>query len=105
MGTYVAAQILGREAADVVRLSRKVLHREDQITLVDKNDEIVFKQVDVLQDDGEQILVHGLQAGDRVLLTRVPFAVSGLKVEPVPNRAIAGAQETEIPRPSPAREG
>lgn len=81
VGMYVSAEIIGREMDDVVALPREVLRKKDQVTLVDQNNALQFKQVDVLQNNGNEILVRGLNSGERVLITRLPFMNAGMKVD------------------------
>lgn len=103
VGMYVNADIYGKVIDGVVRLPRKVLQRKDQITLVNADNELAFKTVELAQHDGEAILVTGLSNGDRVLLSRVPYAVAGLKVQPADDSSVAELPSS--PSPSPAHEG
>jgi len=104
-GMYVSAKILGRQTDNVVKLPRKVLQKKDQITLVDTNDELQYRTVEVLQSNAEEVLVRGLSAGERVLLTRVPYAVAGLKVDLQSDKAIAENPVDETPPPITAQGG
>lgn len=88
VGMYVSAEIIGSEVEQVVSLPRSVLRKKDEVTVVDAEDKIRFAKVDVLQNIGDEIIVSGLKNGDRVLLTRVPFAVAGLKVNPAPDPSL-----------------
>lgn len=95
IGMYVSAEILGDRMDKVVRLPRKALHKKNQIVTVDAEDRILFKEVSVLQSDGEEILVTGLAEADRVLLTSVPYAVDGLKVNSGGEEEMIAAEKDE----------
>ncbi len=105
VGMYVSAEILGVEMDNVVKIPRKVVLKENQVMVVDTDDEIRFKKVNIIQSKDEDAIVSGLEKGDRVLLTRVPYAVAGLKVDPKPETAIADAPEASGPSPSATGEG
>lgn len=95
VGMYVSAEILGVEMENLVKVPRKVIHKENQITLVDEQDEIRFKTIEIVQNSGSEAIVTGLSRGDRVLLTRVPYMVSGLKVKPNSETSIADVPVTD----------
>lgn len=94
IGMYVSAEILGVEMENLVKIPRRVILQEKQVILVDDNNEIRFKTIEMIQNTGDEVVVSGLQKGERVLLTRVPFAVNGLKVDPGPEVAIADSPNT-----------
>lgn len=81
VGMYVSADIKGKDLEGIVRLPREVLRRKDEVTLVDSSNALEFRQVDVIQNNGNEILVRGLDAGERVLVTRLPFMNAGMKVD------------------------
>ncbi|VUD41634.1 Efflux pump periplasmic linker BepF [Thalassocella blandensis] len=95
VGMYVSAEIAGKELADVVSLPREVLRKKNQVTLVDADNALQFRQVDVLQNNGSEILVRGLDAGERVLVTRLPFMNAGMKVDIESSKPSQGSREGE----------
>ena len=85
VGLFVDAEIEGREVGDAVVLPRAALHSEGQVHVVDADGRLAVRQVDVLRLLGEEAYVRGLQAGERVSLTRLPGAVDGLSVRTAGN--------------------
>ncbi len=81
VGLFVDATIAGRTLADAVALPRAVLRGDDTVLVVDSEERLATRRVDVarkLRD--EVILSGGLEPGDRVLLSTVEGATSGLEV-------------------------
>ncbi|WP_086929839.1 efflux RND transporter periplasmic adaptor subunit [Agarilytica rhodophyticola] len=96
VGMYVSAEIIGHQLENVVTLPRKVLHKKNQVIVVGSDNRISFKTVDLLQSEGDNVLVGGLENGEKVMSTRVPYAVADLEVEPANDdaeEAIAKANE------------
>lgn len=93
VGMYVSAEIIGHELQNVVKLPRRVLHKQDQVIVVGTDNRISFKTINLLQSDGDDVLVSGLETGEKIMSTRVPYAVVGLEVEPDSDKAIAKANE------------
>ncbi|MDZ7668646.1 MAG: efflux RND transporter periplasmic adaptor subunit [Gammaproteobacteria bacterium] len=58
---------------------------DDQVWLVDDEDRLVHRAVQVaFRDDQRAVIAEGLTAGDRVMVSRVPFAEPGMAVEVAP---------------------
>ena len=85
VGLFVDAEIEGREVADAVVLPRTALQSEQHIHVIDADDRLAARQVDVVRLLGEEAYVLGLGTGERVSLTRLPGAVDGLRVRPAGN--------------------
>lgn len=83
VGLFVDAEIEGREVGDAVVLPRGALRSQGQVHVVDADGRLTLREVDVLRLLGEEAYVRGLQAGERVSLTRLPGAVDGLRVRTV----------------------
>ena len=85
VGLFVDAEIEGREVADAVVLPRTALQSEQHVHVIDADDRLAARQVDVVRLLGEEAYVLGLGTGERVSLTRLPGAVDGLRVRPAGN--------------------
>ena len=85
VGLFVDAEIEGREVADAVVLPRTALQSEGHVHVIDADDRLAPRQVDVVRLLGEEAYVLGLGTGERVSLTRLPGAVDGLRVQPAGN--------------------
>ncbi|MEM6279698.1 MAG: efflux RND transporter periplasmic adaptor subunit, partial [Verrucomicrobiota bacterium] len=84
-GLYVDASIPSRALPDVAKVPFRAFRNLDEVVLINQEDEIEFRRVNVLHRQGEDVFVGGgLEEGERVCLTELPDLVTGMKVEPVP---------------------
>lgn len=93
-GTFVEARIAGREYKGLVALPRVAVESEGNVWIVNDEDRLEMRPVDVLYRGKEYIYVRsGLQDGDRVLVTTLDNRVEGLhvKVQGVPSGDEASA--------------
>ncbi|MGD8498030.1 MAG: efflux RND transporter periplasmic adaptor subunit [Chromatiales bacterium] len=101
VGQFVRARIPGRRLDGVFVLPRGASTGDDEVFVVTPERRLERRAVEVIWRDGEHIVVAGgLEAGERISLTPLPFAADGVQVriqgEDPPERA------AETPRP---REG
>ena len=81
IGTFVKANILGREMTDIVPLPRHVLRTGNQLWVVDADNRLRNRDVTTLRTGGDEIYVtSGLQNGDLVALTTVSDAMPGMEI-------------------------
>ena len=91
VGMFVKAEILGNRSGSVYVLPRSVIRGENRILVVDENDRLYIRDVEVLRAESERVLVRsGLKPGDRVVVSSVETAVNGMQVkvasdEPAPS--------------------
>lgn len=84
IGLFVEATIQGRTVDDVVVLPRQALRGPDRLLVVDENNSLGTRTVDVIKSDAEQIIIaDGVEPGELVCLTALEFVVEGMTVEPV----------------------
>ena len=70
IGTFVNANIMGRELENIVQLPRYVLRAGNYLWVVDKNMRLTNRRVSLLSAGGDTVYVSdGLQDGDLVSLT------------------------------------
>ena len=87
VGMFVEAEIYGKAAANVFVLPRIVLRGTDQVLVVDKDDRLRFRTVDILRTESDQVIIRsGLEAGERVANSVVEAAVDGMKVQVLEER-------------------
>ena len=80
-GLFVEAEIEGHLARDVVILPRAALRGESQVLVVDEEDRLRFRDVDILRVTRKEIVVRGgLSAGERVCLSPLEAVTDGMKV-------------------------
>lgn len=81
MGTFVSADIVGLKVTNVVRVPRIALRSNSQLMIVDNNNSLRLRNVEVLRSDAEYAyLKGGAVAGDRVSLTTIASPIDGMKV-------------------------
>jgi RND family efflux transporter MFP subunit len=81
VGLFVEAEILGPEQRDVVALPRSVLRGTGQVTVVDAEERLRSRDVELLRIDGETAyVVAGLAAGERVAVRSPGEFVEGMAV-------------------------
>ena len=80
-GSFVSAEIEGRELDGVFILPPGALNASQEALLVDANNHLQIKHLTVLSADEERVLVGaGLTAGDRVIISGVDVPVAGMEV-------------------------
>lgn len=95
LGLFVQAEIQGRAAEEVIVLPRSAIVGEDRVLVVDDEDRLRFRQVDILRIQRDDVLVRGgLVNRERVMVSQLQTPVDGMRVEPVPVEP-AGAQPVE----------
>lgn len=94
MGSFVTAEIEGRELDDIVSLPITAVFQRDRLYSVNDQGQVVEKQVRVLTIDGERIWVKSdLREGEPVIVDRQGY------VSPSVTVTIAG-EEDETPEPA-----
>ncbi len=83
VGMFVNATISGKALDGVIRLPRNALQIDQKILVLNEDNDIQIKRVDVLQTNKEYVLLTAdIKSGDRIVISNVPMAVSGMKVSP-----------------------
>jgi len=81
VGTFVEAEIPGRDATGLVLLPAQALHHGDRVYLADDNDELDIREVEIVRSTPREVYVSGrLDADDRVITTAIPTPIPGLKL-------------------------
>lgn len=81
IGTFVSAEIRGATAEDIVRVPRSVVRGSDKLILVDEQDRLRTRRVDIVRTDADYAYVSAdTLAGSRVLLTAIESPVNGMSV-------------------------
>lgn len=79
-GLFVSATISGRELSGLSLLPRSALLRNGVVMVVDDQQRVREREVQVLQSDPGQLWVQGLAAGERVIAREPALAVAGSQV-------------------------
>ena len=81
IGTFVTASIEGKDGGALFVLPRQVIYRGDRVWIVDDDDQLQPRDVEVVRTDRTNVYINdGLQAGDRVCLTRLNSPLPGMPV-------------------------
>jgi len=97
-GLFVEAEILGRRVSDVVRVPRSALAGGESLWIVDPDDRLRRRSVEVVRVERATVLVaSGLVAGDRVALLEPRLARDGLVVRPLDEKALADQRPVREP--------
>lgn len=82
-GMFVDVHLQGEEIADVFAVPYAALHDNDTVWIVDDENRLRIREVDVLRREREEILVSsGLAAGQKIVLTNLSGAAEGMLLRP-----------------------
>lgn len=81
VGTFVTAEIPGRDASGLVVLPTQALHDDNRVYVANSDDELEVRSVDVVRTTPRQVYVSGpISGADRVITTAIPAPVPGLEL-------------------------
>ena len=84
VGLFVQARIQGRAVQSVAVVPRQALQGSQRVFVIDSDDRLRFRHVDVLRIDGDDALITGgLAQGERVCTSGIQAPVEGMRVQPV----------------------
>jgi len=96
VGLFVEAEIVGREVAHAIVLDRSAVRGGDRVLVVDNEDRLRFRDVDVLRVAGnEAVIVGGLQEGDKVCVSALEAVTDGMRVRTISDAAVSTEPQTE----------
>ena len=90
VGQFVEVAIRGRVVKQAALLPRAALRSDGKVWVVDADNRLAMRPVRVAHQTTEGVVVdEGLTAGDRVVISQLKTATSGMRVRPVPqNKAV-----------------
>ena len=81
VGAFVAAEIEGQYLADIVRLPRAALRPNSQVLIIDGDNRLRFRTVNVLRLENDFVIIDGgLENGEVVNLSPIQTVVDGMRV-------------------------
>jgi len=81
VGTFVAAEIMGSSAMDLIRIPRTALRGADQVLVVNVENKIEIRTVKVIRSDDRYAYVSdGVSAGERISTTVIEAPTNGMSV-------------------------
>jgi len=73
---------------DVIVVPRYAMRDDSHILIVDAEDRLRTREVEVLRIDGDDVLIHGqLTPGERICVSPLQIVVEGMKVRAMPDAA------------------
>ncbi len=97
VGLFVEAEILGPEVENVVVLPRSALRGGGRVLIVDHEQRLRFRNVDILRLAGDEVFVRGgLTPGERVCVSPLEAPIEGMEVrvsKPEAASAASGPRE------------
>ena len=81
VGTFVAADIAGSSAMDLIRIPRTALRGADQVLVVNVEDKIEIRTVNIVRSDEQYAYVSdGVSAGEQISTTVIEAPANGMSV-------------------------
>jgi len=81
LGLYVSAEITGIARDNLVALPSSALKAGFQVFVVDRDERLRLRNVEVLRSDRDTVVIGGgIQAGERVLVAGLDLPIEGMKV-------------------------
>jgi RND family efflux transporter MFP subunit len=102
VGLFVQAEIVGRTATSVAVVPRAAVRDGgDSVLVVDDEDRLRVRPIEVLRTQGDTVLVtSGVRAGERICLSALDAPVDGMPVAPVPLPDVSAKPERGVGAPS-----
>ena len=86
IGLYVNAVISGRVIDDIISLPRSVIRNNNQVLVVDAENKMHFREVEIFRLEEQQVLISGgLAVGERICISPIQAVVDGMVVQPLIN--------------------
>ncbi len=84
IGLFVEAAISGRRLDDIISLPRAVIRNNNQVLVVDAENKMYYREVEIFRFEEERVLVSGgLRPGEIVCISPIQAVVDGMTVQPV----------------------
>ena len=84
IGLYVNADIQGKVVDDIIALPRSVIRNNNQVLVVDAENKMFFREVEIFRLEEEKVLISGgLLPGERICISPIQAVVDGMAVQPV----------------------
>lgn len=82
IGLFVNGIITGRDVEGLVRIPRTALRADNTVMVIDENDQLHFRDVQIFQLTSDNALISGgLDEGERISISPLQFVVEGMPVQ------------------------
>jgi multidrug efflux pump subunit AcrA (membrane-fusion protein) len=80
---FVEVHLQGEKIPDVVAVPRGALHDNDTLWIVDDENMLHIRAVDILRRERDEVLIRsGLDASEKIVLTNLSGAAEGMLLRP-----------------------
>lgn len=80
-GLFVEADIAGKTLDNITRLPRQALHEGSRLMVLDAENRLAFKEVELLQTAGGEVWLRGdIASGERVVVSSLGFTRPGMTI-------------------------
>ncbi len=79
-GTFVKAEIPGVQINDVTSIPRSALRNQSEVVIVDDNNKMWSRPVEVMHAAGQNVLVRGIPANAQVVISPLDILIEGTEV-------------------------
>jgi len=81
VGLFTEVEFVGRKVEQACSILESALHNGNTVWIVDEDNKLRFRQVEVLYRDGDNVLIEsGLDNGDRYVVSKLKTVSQGMKV-------------------------
>jgi RND family efflux transporter MFP subunit len=80
LNDYVSVEIEGRSVQDVFVIERQHVRDGNMVYIVDEDDRLQVRTVEIVWSSGGDVLVRGPREGERLIISDLPAPVEGMKV-------------------------
>lgn len=95
VGLFVQAEIEGPVVEDVIVVPRYAMRDDSHLLIVDSEDRLRTRTVEVLRIDRDDVLIRGnLAAGERICISPIQIVVEGMRVKPVAEESLTPAKRS-----------
>ena len=84
IGLFVEADITGKMIDDIISLPRSVIRNNNQVLVVDAENKMYFRDVDIYRLEEDRVLIAGgLLPGELICASPIQAVVNGMSVQPI----------------------
>ena len=84
IGLFVEARIAGKLIENLVALPRSVIRNNSQVLVVDAENKMYYRDVEIFRLEQDQVLISGgLMLGEKICISPIQAVVDGMSVRPV----------------------
>jgi RND family efflux transporter MFP subunit len=84
IGLFVEANITGKQIEDIISLPRSVIRNNNQVLVVDAENKMYFRDVDIYRLEEDRVLITGgLEPGEYICVSPIQAVVNGMSVQPI----------------------